>query len=205
MPAQTPKITPRRGLRYRRLINPGPAPYSVLIVRLHQGRGASVVRPRSQLLSPVRDLVVEDRLERVDPALHPLAVLPEIFEQPLLVVGQSLRRLPLGHVVHDDDDRQHDRHEDDGQDEDAGADCDAHLARLSAAALLRCALRLQVAELLRDRVLALELGELVLEVLLYAEIVGFGVRLEIVDPPLELVELYERVVDPVTVQALARL
>src|SRR5690606_35635893 len=47
------------------------------------------------------------------------------------------------------------------------------------------------------------LRELVLQILLDAEVVRLDVRLEIVDPALERIEADQRVVDPIVVQALA--
>src|SRR5690606_31878850 len=67
------------------------------------------------------------------------------------------------------------------------------------------ALGLERLELLLDRVRGLELGELLLQILLPADIVRLDVRLEIVHPPLELIEPDERVVDTIIVQALAHL
>src|SRR5690606_22178794 len=56
-----------------------------------------------------------------------------------------------------------------------------------------------------DRLLALEARELLLEIALAAQVIGLGVRLEVVDAPLEAVEADQRVVDRIVVQAFAHL
>src|SRR6185436_20761103 len=102
--------------------------------------------------------------------------------------------------MHDHDEGQGDRHEDDRDDEESGRYIHGSSGFV---ALLPGTLRLELTQLLRDGVFRLELRELVLESLAAAEIVRLYVRLDVVDAPLELIEPNQRVVDARVVQTLA--
>src|SRR5688572_16332652 len=113
--------------------------------------------------------------------------------------------------MHDHDEGQDDRHENDRDDEDTRSyihtrSCYIYDDRIHGSsglvALLAGTLRLQLTKLLRDGVFGLELRELVLEPFSAAEIVRLDVRLDVVDAPLELIEPNQRVVDARVVQAL---